>query len=74
MTNPFDLVKTRKQIAIVDQASQNQSIAVMLKNEGVSSLSKGMGMRLAYNVPACMIAFTVFEVMYHWFDNDALYQ
>lgn len=62
-TNAMDIIKTRVQIGLMQ--GHKEGLVEIVRKEGMMALSKGMGMRLAYNIPATCVGFTVFEVAYH---------
>ncbi|GAA6061725.1 hypothetical protein JCM10212_000458 [Sporobolomyces blumeae] len=75
-TNPFDVVKTRRQaLASGDQPTKTLSIlADIFKREGWNGMMKGLTPRLAKVAPACGIVVGVFEflptAMQSWRDNE----
>lgn len=71
VTNPVDMIKTRKQIGLVSAETAGDGIIKILRREGWNSLRRGMGMRLAFYVPSTCLSFTVFEGMYHYFDQES---
>lgn len=70
ITHPFDVVKTKRQLAVLPSSgspsstSQPQiSFASILRNEGVKGLYRGLSMRLVTVIPASAIMITVYEAV-----------
>ncbi|GAA6021040.1 hypothetical protein JCM11491_005976 [Sporobolomyces phaffii] len=65
LTNPFDVVKTRRQ-AVLGSSEQTKTLSILadiFKREGWNGLTKGLTPRLAKVAPACGIVVGVFEFL-----------
>ncbi|GAA5950139.1 hypothetical protein JCM3765_004211 [Sporobolomyces pararoseus] len=65
LTNPFDVVKTRRQ-AVTSSSDKTRTLAILadiFKKEGWNGMTKGLTPRLAKVAPACGIVVGVFEFL-----------
>lgn len=60
-TNPFDAIKTRLQLMPQKYGNMVQAAKLMLREEGVSSLFDGLGIRMARKAMSSALAWTVYE-------------
>ena len=68
VTNPFDVVKTRRQVQMSNPEVFNYKSGVdcfmqMVRNEGVSALMAGVTGRIGWLTPRCAIAMTSYEAI-----------
>ncbi|KAK4547461.1 hypothetical protein LTR36_001117 [Oleoguttula mirabilis] len=61
MTNPFDAIKTRLQIAPGKYANMFQAASRMLQEEGIRSMFKGLSMRIGRKALSSAFTWTVYE-------------
>lgn len=69
VTNPFDVIKTRRQIQASNPALFNYSSSIdcakqLLEKEGVRAFFDGLSGRVAWLLPRCALAMTGFEYVY----------
>jgi hypothetical protein len=72
VTNPFDVVKTRRQIQTSNPELFNYSSGIdcarkILRHEGPKAFLDGVTGRVAWLVPRCALAMTGFEYFYKRF-------
>jgi solute carrier family 25 protein 39/40 len=64
VTTPFDVVKTRQQVAAAGEAGTVASIAAaIVRRDGVRGLFVGVGPRVARVAPACAIVIGCYELL-----------
>lgn len=61
ITNPFDAIKTRLQLMPSKYGNMVQAAKMMLRDEGLSSLFDGLGIRIARKAMSSALAWTVYE-------------
>lgn len=61
LTNPFDAIKTRIQIAPVKYRNMVQGAKIMLGDEGVKSMFSGLSLRLGRKAVSSALTWTVYE-------------
>ena len=61
MTNPFDAIKTRIQIAPAKYRNMVQGAKIMLRDEGMRSLFSGLSLRLGRKAVSSALTWTVYE-------------
>mmetsp|Transcript_11668 Transcript_11668/g.16196 ORF Transcript_11668/g.16196 Transcript_11668/m.16196 type:complete len:344 (+) Transcript_11668:50-1081(+) len=72
LTNPIDVVKTRRQISL--QSTQRQKtmeiFSTIIKEEGLRGLTKGIVPRVAKVAPACAIMISSYELCKQYIRNS----
>lgn len=61
MTNPFDAIKTRIQIAPGRYRNMIQAAKIMLRDEGVRSMFNGLSLRIGRKAISSALTWTVYE-------------
>lgn len=61
LTNPFDAIKTRIQIAPGRYRNMVQAAKMMLRDEGVRSMFKGLSLRIGRKAVSSALTWTVYE-------------
>lgn len=61
ITNPFDAIKTRLQLMPQKYGNMIKAAKLMLKEEGMSCLFDGLGIRIARKAMSSALAWTVYE-------------
>jgi solute carrier family 25, member 38 len=61
MTNPFDAIKTRIQIAPNKYKNMVQAAKLMLRDEGVRSMFNGLSLRIGRKAVSSALTWTVYE-------------
>lgn len=61
MTNPFDAIKTRIQIAPAKYRNMVQGAKIMLRDEGFRSMFSGLSLRLGRKAVSSALTWTVYE-------------
>jgi solute carrier family 25 protein 38 len=61
MTNPFDAIKTRIQIAPGKYRNMVQAAKMMLRDEGVRSMFSGLSLRIGRKAVSSALTWTVYE-------------
>jgi len=65
ITNPFDAIKTRLQLMPTKYVNMVQAAKTMLREEGLSSLFDGLGIRIARKAMSSALAWTLYEELIH---------
>jgi solute carrier family 25 protein 38 len=65
ITNPFDAIKTRLQLMPDKYLNMVQAAKTMLREEGLSSLFDGLGLRIARKAMSSALAWTLYEELIH---------
>jgi solute carrier family 25 protein 38 len=65
ITNPFDAIKTRLQLMPTKYVNMVQAAKMMLREEGLSSLFDGLGIRIARKAMSSALAWTLYEELIH---------
>ena len=61
MTNPFDAIKTRLQIAPGRYRNMVQAARMMLRNEGIRSMFSGLSLRIGRKAVSSALTWTLYE-------------
>lgn len=61
ITNPFDAIKTRLQIAPGQYGNMFRAAQMMLRNEGIKSMFSGLSMRIGRKALSSAFTWTVYE-------------
>lgn len=63
ITNPFDAIKTRLQLMPNQYSNLIKASKMMIRKDGLSSLFRGLGLRMARKALSSALAWTIYEEM-----------